>query len=148
MELSKKTQERLYEIAITLILDNILSKMKGDKVDYFLEHFCRTFDIDFTTISIIKNMYYKKITPTKRDVAMFSLYTGVPFTKLPIDYRTMKKYKDEWDINGKPEMTPLIVNNYFPPVIEKFVKTFTGLMFDDLSYIKELSKYENEKPNN
>jgi mannose-6-phosphate isomerase class I len=38
MELSKKTKERLYEIAITLIFDNVLLKMKGEKVDYFLEH--------------------------------------------------------------------------------------------------------------
>lgn len=144
MEISKKTKERLYEVAITLIFQNIFTRINGEKVDYFLEHFCRTFDIDFTTISIIKNMYYKRIMPTKRDVALFALYTGVPFTKLPIDYRTMKKYKDEWDINGKPEMMPLIVNNYFPPVIEKFVKVFTNLMFDDLYYIKELSKDETE----
>lgn len=144
MELNKETLERLNEIAMVLILDNIFKTMNNEKIDYFLEHFCRAFEIDFTTISIIKNMYYKRIKPDKREVALFSLYTDRPFTKLPIDYRTFKKYKDEWEINGKPALRPMLVNQYFPPVIKAFVKAFVGLMYDDLFYIKELDKYETE----
>lgn len=144
MELNKETLERLNEIALTLIFDNIFKTMPNEKIDYFLEHFCRAFEIDFTTISIIKNMYYKRIKPDKREVALFALYTDRPFTKLPIDYRTFKKYKDEWEINGKPAMRPMLVNQYFPPVIVAFVKAFVGLMYEDLMYIKELDKYENE----
>lgn len=144
MELNKETLERLNEIALTLIFDNIFKTMPNEKIDYFLEHFCRAFEIDFTTISIIKNMYYKRIKPDKREVALFALYTDRPFTKLPIDYRTFKKYKDEWEINGKPAMRPMLVNQYFPPVIAAFVKAFVGLMYEDLMYIKELDKYENE----
>jgi hypothetical protein len=141
MELSRATIERLNEIALTMILDNIFQKMNNEKIDYFLEHFCRAYAIDFTTISIIKNMYYKRIKPNKREIALFSLYTDRPFTKLPIDYRTFKKYKDEWEINGQPELRPMLVNQYFPPVIKAFVNAFISLMYDDLVYIKEVSKY-------
>lgn len=144
MELNKETLERLNEIALTIIFDNIFEKIPNEKIDYFLEHFCRAFEIDFTSISIIKNMYYKRIKPNKREVALFTLYTNRPFTKLPIDYRTFKKYKDEWEINGKPALRPMLVNQYFPPVIKAFVKAFVSLMYDDLMYIKEIDKYETE----
>ena len=144
MELNKETLERLNEIALTLILDNMFNTMPNEKIDYFLEHFCRAFGIDFTSVSIIKNMYYKRIKPNKREVALFTLYTNRPFTKLPIDYRTFKKYKDEWEINGKPPLRPMLVNQYFPPVIKAFVKSFVNLMYDDLMYIKEINNYEIE----
>ncbi len=142
MELTIKTKERLNEIALTLILDNLNKNMPNDKIDYFLEHFCRAYSIDFTTISIIKNMYYLRIKPKKKEIAMFCIFANVPFSKLPMDYRTFKKYKLEWKLNGFPELMPLIVNNYFPAIIEKFVKSFVSIFYDELRYVKEIINIE------
>ena len=53
LPLTSNTLERFYEIAFVRILDNIIKTMPNEKLDYFLEHFCKVFDMDFTSISIL-----------------------------------------------------------------------------------------------
>lgn len=139
-EITPNTYERLYEIAFYKVFANLTRDMPNEKLDYFLEHFCKVYEIDFTSISILKNMYLKKLAPTKSEVAIFNRITEVPIEQVPLDYRTYRKYVKEWVIGGKVELHPLIINAYMRPTIKLFVNSFLGLMYDDIWFIHNLRK--------
>jgi len=140
----KNTINRLYEIAFVSILDNLTIGVGNDKLDYFLEHFTKVFDIDFTSIGIVKNMYALRMQPTKREVALFQVITKSPIKLSPVDYRTQLKYRKEWALNGTPQLQPHIVNEFLKPAIKKFVDNYIKLMFDDLAFIKVLGGLTDE----
>lgn len=140
MEISNNTRARLYEVAFSLIVNNIKEAVGDEKLDYFLEHFCTTFKLDFTSVGIIKNMYAKKMLPNKRELALYCMFTGAPLNKIPVDYRTLRKYRYEWKLHGAPDLMPHVVNNFLQPVIKDFVDDYLKLMYDDLHYIKQLRK--------
>lgn len=141
------TINRLYEIAFVSILDNLTLGVGNDKLDYFLEHYTKVFDIDFTSIGIVKNMYATRMKPTKREVALFQVITKSPIKLSPVDYRTQLKYRKEWALNGTPQLQPHIVNEFLKPAIKKFVDSYIKLMFDDLAFIKVLGGLKNENGN-
>lgn len=138
--LNSETLERFYEIAFVRILDNIIKTTPNEKLDYFLEHFCKVYDIDFTSMSILKNMYYPKMRPTKMEISIFTWGTGLPRFKLPIDYRTFRKYVKNWKIEGQTKLNPYIVNAFLKPVVKKFVDIYVKLMFDDLEFVKRITE--------
>lgn len=142
---TKNTVNRLYEIAFESIIANLNENVGNERVDYFLEHFCNLFTIDYTSISILKNMYLKKMRPNKREKVLYATATHTPFAKTRIDYRTIKKYRDEWELLGGAEMQPCVINEYLRPVIKLFVDKYLSLMFDNLwniSYIKGIEMDE------
>lgn len=143
----KNTLNRLNEIGFVHILDNLTTAVGNDKLDYFLEHFCKMFDIDFTSISIVKNMYGLRMKPNKRELALFGVITGMPLNLSPIDYRTLRKYRKAWSLEGTPQLQPHIVNEYLIPVIKKFVDSYIKLMFDNLYFIKTLGGFTLENGN-
>jgi hypothetical protein len=145
MEISKNTYARLYEIAFDTIMLNIHKSIKTENVDYFLESFCRVYGIDYTSISIIKNMYAVKMKATKRDIGLFAYLTNMPRTRLTIDYRTMTKYVREWHSHGFPELQPLIINTHLQPSIKAFVDAYISLMFDDLPYLAILPQIDSKE---
>jgi hypothetical protein len=140
----KNTINRLYEIAFVSILDNLTIGVGNDKLDYFLEHFTKVFDIDFTSIGIVKNMYALRMQPTKREMALFQVITKSPIKLSPIDYRTQLKYRKEWALNGTPQLQPHIVNEFLKPAIKKFVDNYIKLMFNDLAFIKVIGGLNDE----
>jgi hypothetical protein len=138
LTLTPNTLERFYEIAFVQILDNMVKVVANEKLDYFLEHLCKVLDIDYTSMSILRNMYYPKMKPTKIEIAMFSKLTDVPMARLPIDYRTYRKYARRWEATKLAELNPYIVNAFLKPVVKKFVDDYINLMFDDLFFIKAI----------
>jgi hypothetical protein len=144
LTLTTRTIERFYEIAFVNILQNLGKDMPNEKIDYFLEHFCKMYDIDFTSISLIKNMYAKKMRPNKKEISIFTKAMNIPRFKLPIDYRTYSKYIKNWFLNKEVELNPHIVNAFLKPALKKFVESFVGLMHNDLEYIKKVVEV---KPN-
>ena len=143
----KNTLNRLYEIGFVSILDNLKTAVGNDYLDYFLEHFSKMFDIDFTSISIVKNMYAMRMTPNKRELALFGVITNMPLNLSPIDYRTLRKYRKVWELEGTPQLQPHIVNEFLSPVIKKFVDSYIKLMFNDLYFIKILGGFTLENGN-
>lgn len=141
------TINRLYEIAFVSILDNLVIAIGNEQVDNFLEFFSKIYDIDFTSIGIVKNMYWVRMKPTKREMALFQVITRSPIKLSPIDYRTQLKYRREWTLNGTPQLQPHIVNEFLKPAIKKFVDSYIRLMFDDLAFIKVLGGLKNENGN-
>jgi hypothetical protein len=139
IELNDNTLARLYEIAMAEMLHNIKVAVGAENVDYFLEHFCRMFKIDFTTMSIIKNMYASKIRPTKREHALFAMVTDMPLKRLQIDYRTLRKYVREMEVNGLG-LFPHVINDFMKPVIRVFVESYITLMYDNLFFVKQLTE--------
>jgi len=142
MEVSNNTRLRLYELAFSMIIKNLSETIGNEKLDYFMETFCKTFAIDFTSMQIVKNMYAKKMQPTKRELALYCIYTKTPYNRIAVDYRTLRKYRKEWEINGKPEMQPHVINSFLQPIIKSFVDSYLSLMYDNLVYIKEMRKFE------
>jgi hypothetical protein len=142
IKINDNTKARVYEIAMADILEHLKNAVGSETNDYFLEHFCRMFKIDYTTISIIKNMYASKIKATKREKTIFAMLTGVPFLRLHIDYRTLRKYMREININGGA-LFPHIVNEFMKPSIKSFVDSYVKLMYDDLFYIKNIGEIDN-----
>lgn len=138
MTITKNTRSRLYEIAFADILDHIGNEIGNEKMDYFLEHFCRVFSIDYTSLSILKNMYARKMLPNKKERALFAIATKLTLSRLNIDYRTLRKYRREWELNGHPEMQPRVVNEFLKPVIESFVRNYLRMSYDNLFYLNVL----------
>lgn len=138
MIITKNTRSRLYEIAFADILDHIAKEIGNEKTDYFLEHFCRVFSIDYTSLSILKNMYARKMLPNKKERALFAIATKLTLSRLNIDYRTLRKYRREWELNGHPEMQPRVVNEFLKPVIESFVRNYLRMSYDNLFYLNVL----------
>jgi hypothetical protein len=148
MRIDENTKTRLYEIGFYEILDNLTQSVGNEKVDYFLEHFCKMFDMDFTSISIVKNMYFKRMRPDKREHSLFFKFTEMPLSKLKIDYRTYRKYRKDWELSGMPQLQPNIVNEFLKPEIKKFVDNYIRLMYDNLYYIKRLGEIDFENGDN
>jgi hypothetical protein len=138
MELSSNTIERLYEISFKEIMDNLLKYIPNEKLDYFLEHFCKVFDMDFTSIGILRNMYLKKLSPSKLEIAVYCELANVPIKEMPIDYRTFLKHRKVWALGGKVNLQPKVVNGFLQPVIKKFVDLYSSLMYENVRFIVNL----------
>jgi hypothetical protein len=141
--ITDNTRARLYEIAFTEIIAKLNEIVGNEKTDYFLEHFCKMYEIDFTSISIVKNMYAKRMRPNKREIALFSIITRTPMKQLKIDYRTLMKYRREWVLNGNPQLFPNVVNEFLKPAIQKLVDSYLELMYDSLFYLKNIRSVNN-----
>ena len=143
MELSFNTIDRLYEISFAEIMFTLSKHMPSEKVDYFLEHFCKVFDMDFTSIGILRNMYVKKLAPSKLEIAVYCELAHVPIKEMPIDYRTFLKHRKVWVLGGKINLQPRVVNGFLTPVIKKFVDTYCSLMFENTRFIVNLKQFSN-----
>jgi hypothetical protein len=139
MELNSNTIERMYEISFYNIMQNINKNVGNEKIDFLLEHLCIAFEVDYTSISILKNMYTRKLAPTKREVAIYLKVTQTPMERMPIDYRTYRKYVKQWELTGSVNLNPVVYNNFLKPVIKSFVDKYINLMYDELSYIKRIT---------
>ena len=147
-EITRNNYDRFYEISFFRVFANLMRDIPNEKLDYFLEHFCRVFEIDFTTISILKNMYLKKLAPTKMELAVFNRIIEVPVVDVPLDYRTYRKHIKGWVKSGGEGLNPMIVNAHMKPIIKKFVDSFIGLMYDDIAFIKNLQRIKIDETQN
>lgn len=141
--MDSNTRARLYEIAFYTIINSIGERVGREKLSYFLEYFCNTFEIDFTSINILVNMYLGKMKPSKRDLALFVEHTGMPHSLTPLDKRTLRKYRKEWQLRGHPPMMPSVFNAFLQPTVKKFVVMYASLMFTEVRYIKNLEIGDN-----
>jgi len=137
-DITRNNYDRFYEIAFHRVFANLMRDIPNEKLDYFLEHYCKVFEIDYTTISILKNMYLKKLGPSKSELAVFNRIIRVPVADVPLDYRTYRKHIKLWVKGGASGLNPMIVNAVMKPVIKKFVDSFISLMYDDIAFIKNL----------
>lgn len=144
MELNSNTIERMYEISFHNIIQSMHKNIGNEKIDFLLEHLCIAFDVDYTSISILKNMYARKLAPNKREIAIYLKLTGTPMERMPIDYRTYRKYVREWELTGSVHLNPLVINSFLKPVIKSFVDKYINLMFDELYYIKKITLLTSE----
>lgn len=146
--IDENTKARLYEIGFYEILDNLSKSVGNEKVDFFLEHFCKMFDMDFTSISIVKNMYLRRMRPDKREHSLFFAVLKMPIELLKVDYRTYSKYRKDWILSGTPQLQPHIINEFLKPEIKRFVDNYINLMYNNLHYIKRLGDIDIENGDN
>jgi hypothetical protein len=147
-EITKNNYDRFYEIAFYRVFTNFMRDIPNEKLDYFLEHYCKVFEIDFTTISILKNMYLKKLAPTKLELAVFNRIIEVPVADVPLDYRTYRKHIKAWVKGGGEGLNPMIVNAHMKPILKKFVDSFITLMYDDITFLKNLQRIKLDENKN
>jgi len=98
------------------------------------------FDIDYTSITILQNMYFKKVKPSKYELAIFATLVNMPYKMIPVDYRTVRKYKEKYYANGEPHLYPRIRNKIVLEDMIKFIKAYTIFYNKDLEYIRCLNE--------
>lgn len=126
MDIDSNKYERIIEITFYEVVSQIRTAVPTETYFLFLESFCRTFDIDYTEINAAINFFFYKIRPTKRQRTMFAVFTGTKLTRLGYDYRTIRKYRREYE-RGEFEFYPLINNPFMLEDMRRFVISYLKL---------------------
>jgi len=132
------TRKRLIEIAFYNIYTHMTAVVADTYLEMYLQTLCRIFEIDYTSITIIQNMYMRKLKPNKRDMSLFAILVDMPYKRIPVDYRTLRKYKKEYEMEGRPAMFPKLRNEALREDVTKFVKHYLAFYNDDLEYMRNI----------
>lgn len=138
-ELTQAQSDRLVEIAYYEIYKQSKFKIPNEKFFMFLENFCRTFSIDYTSVVITNTQFLKKIAPTKQELVLFGIITGTKLKTLGMDYRTIREYKKRIH-QGRAALVPRILNRFIRDDLRKFVVSFFNLFPDNSEYLYHFAK--------
>jgi hypothetical protein len=116
-----KQSERIVEIAFYEVYTHMRNTIPSDKIFLFVEAFSRSFDIDYTSISIAITQFYTKLKPTRQEKAIFGIITGVKLKTLGLDYRTIRSYREKFN-NDQIEFFPRLMNRFLRDDLRKFVE--------------------------
>ena len=138
MALTYNQAERVVEIGFHEIYEHMKRSIPRDKLFVFVEAFCRSFSVDYTSVSIAISQFHHKIKPSKEEKAMFGVLTGVPLKTLGLDYRTIRSYKRRFESNDI-DFYPRIMNRFLRDDLRKFTKAYTQLFPSNALYLHEFS---------
>lgn len=136
--MSEFTRQRFSEIAFYNIYTHMRKVIVDTYFEMYVQTLCRVFDIDYTSITILQNMYLRKMKPSKYELAIFATLVNMPYKNIPVDYRTIRKYKKRYYDEGEPHLYPRVRNKMVLEDLVKFVKAYTGFYNNDLEYIRNL----------
>ena len=134
MALTHNQSERIVEIAFYEIYTQMRNTIPSDKLFLFVEAFSRSFNIDYTSVSIAITQFYHKLKPSKQEKALFGVITGVPLKTLGLDYRTIRTYKKRF-ANNSIEFYPRLMNRFLRDDLRKFIKGYLKLFPNDSQYL-------------
>jgi hypothetical protein len=136
MNLNENAEKRLVEILYYEVYQQIRRTVPNEKFYLYLESFCRAFDIDYTSISIVNNQFVQKLEPDKLEKTMVALITGVKLKDLGLDYRTIRAHKKKFD-NREFQLYPRIINRYILNDLRLFVRRYLSLYLDEAQYLHQ-----------
>ena len=136
------TRQRLYEIAFYNIYTHMSKVVVDTYLEMYLQTLCRIFDVDYTSITILQNMYLRKMKPTKFEMSIFATLVQMPYKLIPVDYRTIRKHKEQYYAEGEPQLFPKVRNKMVLEDLEKFVKAYTTFYSGELEYIRYIEGVE------
>jgi hypothetical protein len=133
-----KQSERIVEIAFYEVYTHMRNTIPSDKIFLFVEAFSRSFDIDYTSISIAITQFYTKLKPTRQEKAIFGIITGVKLKTLGLDYRTIRSYREKFN-NDQIEFFPRLMNRFLRDDLRKFVEAYYKLFPRHAEYLHTYS---------
>lgn len=139
MQLTEDQEKRIVEIAYFYVYEQIRDTIPNEKFYIFVESFCRSFDIDYTSISIVNTQFVKKLGPANIEKTIYAIVTGAKLKDLGLDYRTIRAHKKKVE-QGSYELYPRIMNRYLHDDMRKFVRGYLGLYLEDANYLHTFYK--------
>jgi hypothetical protein len=124
----------MVEIFYYHVYHQIKSSVPNEKFHLFIESFCRTFDIDYTSISIVNTQFIDKLAPQKIELTIYAIITKVKLKDLGLDYRTIRSHKKKVE-TGQQELYPRIMNRYLIDDLRVFVRRYLSLFADDAVFM-------------
>lgn len=139
MQLTQDQEKRIVEIAYFYVNEQIRDTVPNEKFYIFVESFCRTFNIDYTSISIVNTQFASKLAPDNIEKTLYAIVTGAKLKDLGLDYRTIRAHKKKVE-TGKHELYPRIMNRYLHDDMRKFIRGYLGLYLEDANYLHTFYK--------
>ena len=136
--MSEFTRKRFIEIAFYNIYAHILKAVGDTYTEMYLQTFCKIYDIDYSSITILRNMYLRKMRPTKRELSIFATLVKMPYKLIPVDYRTIRAHKRQYYEEGEPNLYPVVRNEALRGDIKLFVERYLKFYPNELSYLRFL----------
>jgi len=136
--LTYNQSERIIEIAFYEIYSHMKASVPREKLFLFTEAFCRSFEIDYTSVSIAITQFHRKLKPTKQEKVLFGVITGVTLKTLGLDYRTIRSYKKRL-ASGDIEMYPRVMNRFLRDDLRKFIKAYLALFPMEAQYLHQFN---------
>jgi hypothetical protein len=134
MKLPEKAEQRMVEVMYFHLYHQIKESVPNEKFYLFVENFCRVFDIDYTSISIVNTQFLPKLVPDKIEKTIYAIMVGAKLKDLGLDYRTIRSHKKKVE-SGKHELFPRILNRYLIDDMRNFVKRFLSLFPEDAPFM-------------
>jgi hypothetical protein len=134
MTLPDQAERRMVEIMYFHIYHQLKAKVPNEKFHLFFESFCRVFDLDYTSISIVNNQFVDKLQPEKIEKTIYAIITGAKLKDLKLDYRTIRAHKKKVE-SGEHQLFPRIMNRFILDDVRKFVRRFLGLFPEDAPFM-------------
>lgn len=136
MALTYNQSERVVEIAFYEVYNHLKASVPREKLFLFTEAFCRSFGIDYTSVSIAITQFHLKIRPTKQEKVLFAVLAGAQLNTLGLDYRTIRSYKKRL-ATSDVDFYPRIMNRFLRDDLRKFVKSYLALFPIEASYLHQ-----------
>lgn len=128
--MSDVTKNRMFEVLFYLIMNKVKTAIVSENREYFLENFCRVMSVDYTSITILMNMWLSKLAPVNEDYAVLAYYGIIRKSDAPMDIRTLRKYTKRFEEHGLQDRHPITTNTYLVEDLNKFVLKYISLFSD------------------
>jgi len=135
-ELKPDEIERFYEIGYYIVMTHLRQTIANEKLQLFIENFCRVFNIDYTSISIANANFLYKLKPTNYERSNFAAYFGLQLSTLNLDYRTIRSHRKLFQ-KGEGHIYPRTIDKYMRQDMREFVRQFIRLYPSDALYLLE-----------
>jgi len=126
----------MIEVMYFHIYHQLKDSVPNEKFHLYMESFCRVFDVDYTSISIVNSQFVSKLVPDKIEKTIYAIMTGAKLKDLGLDYRTIRAHKKKVE-EGSHELFPRILNRYLLDDLRKFVKKFLSLFPEDAPFMHQ-----------
>lgn len=134
MRLPEKAEQRMVEIMYFHIYHQIKDSVPNEKFHLYFESFCRVFDLDYTSISIVNNQFIDKLIPEKIEKTIYAITVGSKLKDLGLDYRTIRAHKKKVE-KKEHELYPRIMNRFILDDLRKFVRRYLSLFVEDAPFM-------------
>ncbi len=120
-------------------MKHIRDRVPPNSYFLFVESFCRVFDIDYTQISTVNNMFLRRLKPSKYEITMHAVLTQSRLADLGRDYRTIRSHRKKYE-DGEFELYPRISNFYIIEEMRIFINRYVSLFDTDANYMFDFIK--------
>ena len=119
---------RLIEISFYELSEHMRQVIPNEGLYVFLEAFCRSLNIEYTSVITAYDYFYNVLKPTKGEKCIFAIKADIRLKDIGIDYRTIRKYREKYEA-GTLQLYPNISHHFIHEALRQFIVYF-GKMFN------------------